>query len=232
MPIKSFFDYLTHKDKYKIIYILTIVSALYGYYVLGIGEDDALRSILIAFQFEIFNLFFFIITFLTTMFVIETFNNDFSNIIIRLKNKKNYLLNIVLINIIMFLFNLFLFGIIYFTLIIISKIGTTQITTYEPYNINTLMYVIYYMGRYFILLLNINIISIYLYLNFGRLKTGIFQIIILLFIVANSLNSFRYYIYSDFSNDFMISMSKIILSIIIIGVLNIYSIKKGKLDIT
>ena len=178
MSITKIVNYLVHKDKYKIIYILLVVGALYGYYILGMNEDNAIDSILLTFQFEMFNILFFIITFLTSMFVVEHFNNEFKDVIIRLENKKKYILKLVLINIIIYFYNLFLFGIIFFSLVFVTKIGTTKIILYESYNINSLVYLFYYLIRYFLLLLNFNIISVYIFLAFGKIKTGLFQIII------------------------------------------------------
>ena len=58
MQKKQMFSYLIKSDKYKIIYLLLVVLALYGHFILGLNIDNIWRSILLSFQFNYFNVLF------------------------------------------------------------------------------------------------------------------------------------------------------------------------------
>lgn len=231
MQKKQMFSYLIKSDKYKIIYLLLVVLALYGHFILGLNIDNIWRSILLSFQFNYFNVLFFVVSFITTVHVIEAFNNQFKDVVLRLKNKKIYIYNLVFINFVMYLFNIMLFGIIYFPLVIISNFVTTKKDIILLYDIDTWIYAIYYLGRYFVVLFFINIISLLIYLNFGTIKMYIFQLFILLLLIIEKLFGFNDKLYLSFSGDILISIFIIILVITVIIFLYFYLLKRRKLDI-
>ncbi len=231
MQKKQMFSYLIKSDKYKIIYLLLVVLALYGHFILGLNIDNIWRSILLSFQFNYFNVLFFVVSFITTVHVIEAFNNQFKDVVLRLKNKKIYIYNLVFMNFVMYLFNIMLFGIIYFPLVIISNFVTTKKDIILLYDIDTWIYAIYYLGRYFVVLFFINIISLFIYLNFGTIKMYIFQLFILLLLIIEKLFGFNDKLYLSFNRDILISIFIIILVITVIIFLYFYLLKRRKLDI-
>lgn len=231
MPIKELFVYLINCDKYKIIYLLLVIAALYGHFVLGLNVFDGWNSILITFQFSYFNVLFFITTFITTIHVIETFNNKFKDIVLRLKNKRKYIFFLIFTIFVMFIFNVVLFGILYFLLVFISKASTTKNDILSGYNINIWIYTVYYTVRYFLLLLLINIIAAFIYLNFGFIKMYIFELFVLILLIMEKLVGFNDSLYVTFSKDIFISFLVFTIAIGIVVFLSFYLLKKRKLDI-
>ena len=54
-------NYMISTEKFKVIFILIIILALYGSVVLGVSSYNFLDSILIPLQFGLFNIFMFIL---------------------------------------------------------------------------------------------------------------------------------------------------------------------------
>ena len=50
-------NYITSKEKFKALFVMITILSLYGSIILGVSEDNFIDSILIPFQFPIFNLF-------------------------------------------------------------------------------------------------------------------------------------------------------------------------------
>lgn len=84
-------NYVTTTEKYKGIFFTSFILSLYGGFVLGGSVDNFFNSILVPFQFSIFNIFLFSLVLLNNINVCSIFKNDFSFYIIRLKNKKEYI---------------------------------------------------------------------------------------------------------------------------------------------
>ena len=63
-------------------------TLLLGGFILGVSVDNFFDSILVQFQFSIFNIFLFTLVFFNNMNACSIFKNDFTFYIMRLKNKK------------------------------------------------------------------------------------------------------------------------------------------------
>ena len=60
-------DYITSNEKYKAIFFVSMIVVIYGTLVLGIASDNFFDSILIPFQFPIFNILIFSLLFLNNL---------------------------------------------------------------------------------------------------------------------------------------------------------------------
>ena len=90
MVDNNIINYIISSEKYKLIFFLTIILALYGGIILTISVDNTYDAILVTFQFPIFCVFLFMIFFFNTLNTCTVMGNlDFY--LIRLKNKKNVL---------------------------------------------------------------------------------------------------------------------------------------------
>jgi hypothetical protein len=217
-------SYITSGEKYKVIFFSTIILALYGGLVLGIGNDNFIDSFMIPFQFEIFNILMFSIMFLNTLNTCHIFASKFDFYIIRLKSKKKYvnelLKNVLLSNV----FNLLIFLLFYFMILNIFKLGNISIHIYI-YNVSNIIYLIFYMARYFIILLLTTTLSALIYINFKIKYTMIFDSLFLigfLVMVVNKtkISSFSILPWSYFGNviysSFLLDISYSILFVLIL----------------
>lgn len=223
-------NYFASTDKYKIILVLTIILCLYGRFALGLNTTFS-SSILSTFMFDIFNIFMFLILFINTLNICTTFNNEFSFYIIRLKNKKKYvkemLKNVLIFNTL----HLIIFFLIYFTIKCFMTYEAGSYTLYQNYNITSNLYLIFYLCRYVILSLIFCILESLIYIKF---KTKIVCIIDSLFIMGFLLSTssdiinnkflifpWNYYNnvkYSSFSMEFIYSIIYIFI-LLLIGIL-------------
>lgn len=160
------FNYFASSDRYKAVFLLTVILALYGSIALGSGQSNLIDSNFITFMFPIFNIFMFAILFLNTLNICIMFNNSFSFYIIRLENKKKYikelLKNVLLFN----LMHLIIFFLLYFIVLFLLNSPIFTIHNYQNYDISNLLYLVFYLGRYVIISLIICLISTLLYVNF------------------------------------------------------------------
>ncbi len=168
-------NYISSKEKFKILFIMIAILSLYGSIVLGVSEKNFIDSILIPFQFPIFNIFFISIVFLNTLNTCSCFNNDFSYYILRLDNKKKYLKEMTITSIVLNLYIILLFFVMYFMVLNIFKLGFFQIHIFQNYNVNNLLYTIFYLIRYIIIILIINMILVLIFLT-TKLKISLFVI--------------------------------------------------------
>ncbi len=159
-------NYISSTDRFKVIFIMTVVLSLYGSVVLSNGTENIIDAISIAFQYEIFNIFMFSLLLLNTLNTCTVFSEDFNLYIIRLKTKNNYiketLKNVVFLN----LFYLLLFFLLYFSILYVYKFGKIQIYFYSDYGISNLSYIIFYLVRYIVIGILISAISTMIYINF------------------------------------------------------------------
>lgn len=159
-------NYISSTDRFKVIFIMTVVLSLYGSIILSAGTKNIIDAIYIPFQFEIFNILMFSLILLNTLNTCTVFNEDFSLYIIRLKTKNNYikeaLKNVIILN----LFYLLLFFLLYFSILYVYKFGNIQIYSYSYYGISNLSYIIFYLARYVVISILISSISTILYVNF------------------------------------------------------------------
>lgn len=153
---------------YKSIYILTLMLAFYGGIILSANTESFTEATLVAFQFPFFNLLVFALFFLNTLYICVTFNQDFSFYIIRLGNKRKYILNLLKLIIIASIFHLLIFLMLYSMFLNLSHFGNFAIKNYFHYSVTNLVYLIFYLSRYFLILLLINALSALTFIIFNK----------------------------------------------------------------
>ncbi|CDA80865.1 unknown [Clostridium sp. CAG:594] len=159
-------NYISSTNKFKVIFMMMIILSLYGSIVLGISEENFIDSILIPFQFPIFNVFMFALLFFNTLNTCACFNKEFNFYIIRLKTKANYIKELCKTTLVLNVFYYILFFLFYFIVLNIFKMGNMNIHSYQNYSVNNLFYIIFYLLRYIIISLLVTIITTICYINF------------------------------------------------------------------
>ena len=81
---------ITKEESFKVVYIFSIILALYGSYVLASETKTMIESTLVTFTFPIFNLLFFLLVLLNSYNTYKSFSKEFDSYIIRLKTKRDY----------------------------------------------------------------------------------------------------------------------------------------------
>lgn len=166
--------FLTNTKKFKIIVCLAIILGLYGSITLSANIDNYFSSFLNAFQFSTFNLLFFIIIFLNTIYICTTFN-QYDSYIIRLKDKKKYIKELIKLTCCS---NLIIIAIVVFSFLMVLNLLKIQYFFPETYYgyINNISYSIFYLIRYVILIILLSIINVILYYKFGEKKLVIIDL--------------------------------------------------------
>lgn len=211
-------NYITSTDRFKLLFGIGIIIAIYASFVLSASTDNFIDSVFMAFQFNIFNVILFALLFFNTQNTCVVFENQFSFYIVRLKNKKNYIKEVVKNIIICNLFYLFIFFLFYFSFLLLLK-NDFSVHSYMSYNISNLIYLIYYIIYYIILLIGVTILSGFVYMNFKTTITFCFDGMFLFgFMLGNvKLYSKDYYdfiFWNHFSPEVFSTLSLDITSII------------------
>lgn len=189
------FKFFSSKEAYKLSFLLTVILAFYGSFVLGASQDNFIDSNFITFTFPIFNILMLFILMLNTFNILSSFDYEFSSYVIRLSNKKKYikelLSNILLFNVL----HLFIFFLLYFSMMIFLKYNFIFIHKFYFYDISNLTYLIFYLIRYVIFCLVICLIEGLIYIKF---KMKGFVITNVIFVLGLLLNTFKDYVTSNF----------------------------------
>lgn len=159
-------NYITSTQRYKLVFLITLIVAFYGSFILGLSADNFVDAIYVPFQFPIFNVFLISLFILNTFNLCSIINKNFSYYIIRLKTKNNYVKELLKNTLFVNLFNLLIFFLLYFSILLFFKFGNYQVVMYQNYNVNTLFYIIFYLIRYIFIVLMICSISTLLFINF------------------------------------------------------------------
>lgn len=226
-------NYITSTDKFKMLFFLSIIFSAYASFILGSNIDNIIDAIFVPFQFNIFNIIFLSLLFLNNLNTCSIFEKNFDFYIMRLKNKKNYISELIKNTIIINLLYILIFLLFYFSLLILLKMNQFEIHNYANYEISNLFYVIYYLLRYFIIIILINIISTYVYINFKKIITIVINVVFnvgffirtMTLVPNNNINIiiwdfFTSLSFSNFSLDILSSISLIIILEIIIIILH------------
>ena len=182
-------DYISSTSRFKIIFMMLIVLSLYGSFVLGVSTSNFIDSILVPFQFPIFNLFMFALLFFNTLNTCTCFNEKFSFYILRLENKSKYIKELFKTTIVLNIFFYLLFLIFYFIVLNISKLGNIDIHYYQYYMVNNLVYVAFYLIRYIVISFLVTIIMAICYINFKERITMIVSAIFLVGFMSTPLSA-------------------------------------------
>lgn len=239
-------NYITSTEKYKGIFFASLILSLYGGFILGVSVDNFFDSILVPFQFSIFNIFLFTLVFLNNMNACSIFKNDFTFYIMRLKNKKEYIQAIIRITILIYLFNISIILLFIFMGLLLTTFNDLSISIYQNYTINNLVYSCFYLIRYIIFGMLLTIISSLVYVNTSDKVTLILQSLFLILILyfdsfeleartTFSLSIWSYFrnvIYETFSLEVASSVFMAIILEIIVLILYRLSLKNKKVVIT
>lgn len=155
----TIFKYLVSTDRYKAIFGITLIFALYGSVALGVPTDDFCSSVLVPFQFYIFNIFLFVLFFLNQLNVCSTFQKEFSSYIIRLKTKREYIKTLLRLSALAHLYQILILFLLMMVIFWLTTFHQLSIEPYMNYSISNIVYVIFYMVRYTIFSLMIILIS-------------------------------------------------------------------------
>lgn len=237
-------NYITTTERYKAIFLVSIIISLYGGFILGGATENFFNSLLVPLQFPMFNVFFFAVIILNNINVCSIFKNSFPNYIMRLKSRKEYIKSIIRLSMIMFLFHFLI--ILLFILMCLFLINMTNfdIENYASYGTSNLIYVIFYLFRYIIFGILLTIIFSLIYINTNTKITLMFGggFLLLMFYFGNiiqirdsfSLSIWSYYtktLYSTFGLEISSSVFMILLLEIIIAVLYFFSNKNKRFSI-
>lgn len=242
---REIIEYLTSTDNFKIVFLLSLVLAAYGCFVLGVSSQNYIDTVFITFSFPFFNICFFSILTFNTLNTCSTISNYLFNYIIRLKDKKKYLIKLLLINLLMNTLWYFLLIIMYFSFLNLYKMGTFQLHGFYNYSINNVIYCIFYLCRYYVLAMLYSFISSILFLNFknkGSLLFAIvFQMLLLIGVYDGSYRSsisfnlsdyFSITLYSDFLIEFEGTCIYIIFIIVMVLLSAMLTLKRKKMIIS
>ena len=241
-------NYIMSTERYKVIFFLSALLALYGGIALGMPTGNFWDSILAPIQFYIFNVILFAIIFLNNLNVCSTFKNDFSFYVMRLKNKREYIKKLIKISAIMYFIHIaiiFLFMLMCLLLTTVTNIQThIYQSTFGSYEINNLTYCIFYFIRYILLGLLVTIISTLIYVNFSQMITIVANAIFLVFMYhfgsSMSLQNtfslllgayFAPTMYSTFSLEVSSSVFMLLLLEIVVMVIYKLSLKNKRIEI-
>ena len=236
-------SYLYIKKNIKLILILLFIVSIFNYYNLPNIEMTFDNKVLFYFSTNLYQLSIIIIISVFSFRFIKNFDN-YMNIMLRFKNKKQYLLIITKIiylnNTIIMIFSL-LIGLI---ILLLSNINNVYFTQYEHYNIPFIIYNFFIFVKYYIITNNICIILTIIYSGFGNLITFIIMIILLSLKenysysmdIIDSLCKiklfFGYYLYPFVYSDIFLELSAFSLEVIILRAIQefiLYYILKKKI---
>lgn len=211
-------NYIISTERFKLLFGIGIIIAIYAACVLGANTSNFIDSVFVAFQFSIFNTIMFALIFFNTLNTCSSFEKHFSFYIIRLKNKKNYMKEVINNIVICNLFYLLLFFLCYFSFLLLLK-NDFSIHKYINYDMNNFVYLIYYMIRYIILLMGISVISGLVYMNFKTTITFLFDALFMLgFMIGNvktyPKNSYDFIFWNHFSPESFSTFSLDVVSVV------------------
>lgn len=234
--------YLMDTERFKIIFFVTIILALYGTGVLGIKVNNFSDTILTIFQFPIFNIILFLMVFFNTLSICSIFSKEFDFYLMRKKSKKDATKEIMCFALV--------YNIIYFVMLFVMIISFCLLlkgrnlsdTPYLHYSISNNLYMLFYIIRYFLILSLISLLNVILYqkIKWKVLCINLVFIIGLLIYPNNGdtkgiinvipWNYFSSVSYSTFSSELVSTLLfLIILEVLIIFCLNyLYRRKKLK----
>ncbi len=155
--------YLMDTEKFKVIFFITLIIALYGAIVLGIEANSLSESILLIFQFPIFNILLFLIVFFNTLSVCSIFSKKFDFYLIRKKSKKEATKEIMFFTSIYNIIYLIMLFIMVISFCLLLKGSNLNNLNYLNYSVDNNTYMIFYIIRYFLILTLISLLNVILY---------------------------------------------------------------------
>lgn len=181
-------QYILSTERYKFIFILSILLSLYGGFVLGVPRENFIDSLLKPFTFYFFSIFFFALAFINNMNVCAILKEDFPYYVLRLKTKKEYVKMVIRLSIMLF----FICFIVVLAFLLMCLFLTTfhniEISPYKTYSITNLSYCLFHFLRYFLYGMLLIVISSLLYVNTNTKIVIGYAALILAFIFVNNVS--------------------------------------------
>ncbi len=190
---------ITKEESFKVVYIFSIILALYGSYVLASGTKTMIESTLVTFTFPIFNLLFFLLVLLNSYNTYKSFSKEFDSYIIRLKTKRDYLKELIYLILFSNILLIIMFLLLFYTFLLFFKgcnIGINISSIYD--GIPDIFYMLMYIFRNIIYLLLLVIIIILINYKYNFVTS-------LLIIICFSLSLFLGISTLEITNSFKIT---------------------------
>lgn len=144
-------------DKFKLIFVLLVCLSIYGGFVLGIGFTNVIDAMLCTFPYPFFLVFMFGLAFLNVINAVSVFKGyDFYAI--RLENKINYTKRIIKIILMATIFFIIIFLLLYVICLNFQLVNNFAVKQYQYYGISNIIYILFYLIKYFIILILLSII--------------------------------------------------------------------------
>lgn len=155
------FEYLTSRESYKVFFFLLILLCIFGR--LQIAQNLSLdTAIIIPFSIPLYHYALLLIFIYNTITTCKIFDDNFDELFIRYKTKKNKI-KIIMKNVILItIYSLLLFILLHIFLICMTY-GNSSTLTINPYKIPNIIYTIYILSKIIILVLIFQIINTLLY---------------------------------------------------------------------
>lgn len=148
--------YLNKNDNFKKVYIFIIALVLYGSFALVTNHSSKTFYILKPFNFYIFNILFYLLSFYNILCVYNYFRDYAYSLLFRYQNKKK-----MLIFIFKNVFNVYLIFTTIFTLLFFSIIMLFY--NFDP-TFTEIIHIIFFLLKFFIIYMGINLITFIVYL--------------------------------------------------------------------
>lgn len=161
-------NYIMKSEKFNLLFVLTIVFSIYGGIFLSSSDLSFFDNAIIAFQYNIYNIFIFSLFVLNNNNFLNFFNYDFGFYIIRLKTKKNYIKEKIKFYIIYHSLYFIMLLLLFFSSSLIVRMHNIVFSEYYFYGISNYTYMIYLFIKLYLLSLLLGIVNIFVYDKFGK----------------------------------------------------------------
>jgi len=161
-------NYIMKSEKFNLLFVLAIIFSVYGGIFLSGFELSLFDNAIIAFQYNIYNIFIFSLFVLNNNNFLNFFNYDFSFYIIRLKTKQNYIKEKIKFYIIYHSLYFVILLLLFFSFSLIVRMHNIVFSKYYFYGISNYTYMIYLFVKLYLLSLLFGIINIFIYDKFGK----------------------------------------------------------------
>ncbi len=239
------FNYIVSSERFKFLFLSTLMLSFYGAIGICNMNEPYIDTAISSYQFDTFNVLVFAILFFNTLNVCTTFDKEFSNYIIRLRNKKKYVIELVKTTIILNLFFFIIQFFIFFMILNLIKLDNIKIVNYLNYDVSNLIYLIFYLIRYVVYSIIITTLVTTIYINFKQKIAFVFCIIFVIGFkfgefgleIKDSLIIKPWYYYStiickSFSMELLFSIIYLIILLIIVSVSYFLTLKNKKWSVT
>lgn len=209
-------DAITKTSVFKLTFIFAVVTAIYGAFALVPDTKNFFNTIIIGHTFSYFNILVFSLLAVNTINTCYQFykNKDY---LIRLETKEKVLKELLKISLQMNILLIICFLLIYLMLVNISQFGYYSPTTIFNYNVNTSIYTIFLLLRYYLFAIVFSLINTILYVKLENKVLLIDFLFIIMFALAPNyilqqssfhIMPWQYFMlnnYGTFSNELMYS---------------------------